>query len=107
MAKKNKVCLTCGERYSYCSNCNRKDPYWMSSFHTEVCKSIFEICTRFNMNTVSKSEAKAALEQYNLSNKETLNSDIQRDLENIFQEEPKAKRKQPEAIVNEVVKQEE
>ena len=92
MAKINRKCLSCGVEYSYCSNCDRNKPYWMSEFHEENCKNIFQICTDFNVKLISKDEAKAALEQCDLSNKENLKSFVQRDLENIFKEEPKPKR---------------
>ena len=107
MAKKNRECSTCGAKYSYCPNCNRKEPAWMAEFHDENCKNIFQICTSFNVNVMSKHEAKAALEQCDLSNKANFKSIVQRDLENIFKEEPKAKRVkhtvEPEVIVHEVV----
>lgn len=100
MAKKNRECLTCGIKYSYCSNCNKKDPSWMAEFHTENCKNIFEICTNFNMGAMSKHEAKDALSVCDLSNKENFKSYVQRDLENIFAEEPKVKRgKRAEAAI--------
>ena len=108
MAKKNRECATCGAKYSYCPTCNRKEPAWMAEFHEENCKNIFQICTSFNVNLMSKYEAKAALEQCDLSNKENLTSCIKHDLENIFKEEPKAKRKytfEPEAT-HEVVTEE-
>lgn len=84
MAKKNRVCLTCNEKYSYCPNCNRKDPAWMVEFHSENCKNIFDIATRFNMQLLTKEEAKAAMEQCDLTNKEKFKSYVQQDLENIF-----------------------
>lgn len=92
MAKKNKVCLTCGEQYSYCSNCHRKDPVWMNEFHAENCKNIFQICTDFNFGILTKAEAKAALDACDLSNKANFKSYVQRDLENIYKEEPVLKR---------------
>lgn len=106
MAKKNRECATCGEKYSYCPNCNRKEPAWMSEFHEENCKNIFQICTSFNVNVMSKHEAQEALKACDLSNKANFKSFILRDLENIFKEEPKAKRKhyvEPEAVHEEVV----
>ena len=87
MAKTNRICLTCNTKYSYCPNCNKKDPTWMAEFHDENCKSIFDICTRFNMQLLSKDEAKAALENCNLSNKANFKSYVQRDLKNIFAED--------------------
>lgn len=92
MVKKNRKCSTCGTKYSYCPNCDRNVSSWMSTFHDENCKNIFQICTSFNVDAMSKHEAKAALEQCDLSNKENFASCVQRDLEKIFAEEPKAKR---------------
>ena len=94
MAKKNRECATCGAQYSYCPNCNRKEPAWMSEFHEENCKNIFRICTSFNVKVMSKHEAQHALKACDLSNKENFKPIIKRDLENIFKEneEPKIKR---------------
>lgn len=104
MAKKNRECLTCGEKYSYCPTCNRNRPTWMSEFHTENCKNIFDICTRFNMEFMSKVEAQEALIECDLSNQENFKSFVKRDIENIFKEEPKAKRgKKPEMEIIEEV----
>jgi hypothetical protein len=80
----------------------------MAEFHSENCKNIFQICTDFNLNLKSKHEAKAALEQCDLSNKANFKSFVQTDLENIFKEELKAKRfkrEEPE-VIHEVVDQE-
>ena len=109
MSRRNRECYLCGDKYAYCSNCNKKDPAWMAEFHTENCKNIFDICTRFNMQLLTKDEAKAALEQCDLVNKANFKSYVQRDLENIFAEDaPKrGKRSQlpviDEAIPHEVV----
>ena len=90
--KKARECYTCGTKYTYCSNCNRKDPAWMSEFHAENCKNIFDICTRYNMQMVNKEEAREALNVCDLSNKENFKSYVKRDLENIYKEEPVLKR---------------
>ena len=87
MVKKNRKCSTCGTKYSYCPNCDRNAPSWMATFHDENCKNIFQICTSFNVNVMSKHEAKTALEQCDLSNKANFAECIQRDFDNIFAEE--------------------
>lgn len=102
MAKKNKVCLTCGTNYTYCSNCNKKDPTWMAEFHSEECKIIFDTCTRYNMQLISKEEARMILEKYDLSNKENFKPYIQRDLKNIFtKDEIEEKKNIPENVPSE------
>jgi hypothetical protein len=64
-------------------------PSWMTNFHSEDCVKIFHICTSFNMGDMSKSEAKAALNECDLSNKLNFRACVQRDLDVIFAEEPK------------------
>ena len=50
---------------------------------------MFDICTRYNMQLMTKEEAKKALATCNLINKENFKSYVQRDLANIFAEDPK------------------
>lgn len=102
MARKSRECYLCGTDYKYCGSCSndRMKPAWMSEFHSENCKNIFDICTRFNMQLMSKTEAQDALKFCDITNKENFKSYVQRDLENIFNvamvpaqaEEPKFKR---------------
>ena len=102
MGRRNRECYLCGRDYQYCPTCSqdKMKPAYMSEFHSENCKNIFDICTRFNMQLMSKSEAQDALNACDLSNKENFKSYVQRDLENIFKvdvvsaqaEEPKFKR---------------
>ena len=90
MGRRNRECYLCGRDYQYCGGCSqdKMKPAWMSEFHSESCKNIFDICTRFNMNLMSKTEAQDALKSCDLSNKENFKSYVQRDLENIFAEGP-------------------
>lgn len=104
MGKRTRECYLCGEKYSYCPTCSqdKMKPTWMAEFHDENCKNIFDICTRFNMQLLNKDEAKVALKECDLSNKANFKSYVQRDLANIFTEEPKAKRnKKAEPMVEE------
>lgn len=97
MGRRNRSCYLCGESYQYCPTCSqdRTKPAWMAEFHSENCKNIFDICTRFNMKMFTKDEAKEAIEQCDLSNKENFRPSVQRTLsnllkveENIFTEDP-------------------
>lgn len=111
MGRRTRECYLCGERYEYCPTCSqdRMKPSWMAEFHTENCKNIFEICTRFNLGMMSKEEAQAALEQHNLSDKANFKSYVQRDIENIFavEEQPKKRGKRAEMpIIDEAIPEE-
>ena len=90
MAKKDRKCYLCGEKYQYCPTCgnDRLKPTWMAEFHSESCKNIFDICTRYNMQLMTKEEAQKALSACDLSKKESFKDYVQRDLANIFAEEP-------------------
>ena len=90
MARKSRECYLCGESYKYCGSCtnDRMKPAWMETFHGENCKNIFDICTRFNMGMMSKTEAQEALISCDLSNKANFKSYVQHDLDVIFEEEP-------------------
>ena len=94
MGRRTRECLLCGTKYEYCHTCSQDKikPTWMAEFHDENCKNIFDICTRFNMELMTKDEAKKALSVCDLSKKEAFKSYVQRDLSVIFTEEPKAKR---------------
>ena len=90
MGRRNRECYLCGRDYQYCPTCaqDKMKPAWMSEFHSENCKNIFDICTRFNMKLMSKSEAQDALNTCDLSNKTNFKSYVIRDLDIIFAEDP-------------------
>lgn len=100
MGKRNRVCLLCGTKYEYCPTCtqDKTKPAFMAEFHSESCKNIFEICTRFNMGLMSKVEAQEALASCDLSHRANFKPFVQRDLDKIFAEEPKIKRGKRAAI---------
>lgn len=109
MGRRDRNCYLCGEHYQYCPTCSndRMKPAYMATFHSENCKNIFDICTRFNMNIMSKAEAQEALNACDLSNKANFKSYVQRDLENIFAEEPKKRGKRSELpIIDEAIPEE-
>ena len=102
MGRRSRECYLCGAKYEYCPTCtqDKMKPTWMAEFHSENCKTIFEICTRFNMKLITKTEAKAALKECDLSNKANFKECVKRDLSVILKEDPKPKRtKKPESIV--------
>ena len=98
MGRRSRTCYLCGQDYQYCPTCtqDKAKPAWMSEFHSESCKNIFDICTRFNMGRMSKEEAQDALNTCDLSNKSNFKSYVQRDLVKIFAEEPKKRSKRIE-----------
>ena len=92
MGKRDRICSYCREKYQYCPTCgnDRIKPTWMSEFCSESCKDLWDIATRFNMDLMSKAEAKEAIEKLDLKEKSVYVECVQRDLENILSE-PKSK----------------
>jgi len=67
MTSKNKTCVVCGEKYSYCYNCNTKDPSWMALFHDENCKKIFDTVNKLYFNHITEAEALDILRECNVN----------------------------------------
>lgn len=91
MGRRTRECYLCSTKYEYCPTCSqdKMKPTWMAEFHDENCKNIFDICTRFNMKLMDKTEAKKALSACDLSNKSKFKDYVQKDVANIFAEDPK------------------
>ena len=106
MGKRSRTCYLCGTKYEYCPTCSqdKMKPSWMAEFHDENCKNIFDICTRFNMQLMSKAEAQEAIIECDLSNQANFKPYVQRDFANIFAEEPKKRGKRAEIdIIDEAI----
>ena len=95
MAKKNKTCLACHEKYSYCPSCSRADklsPSWKSLFCCEDCMRLWSTLTNFNMGKHTKAEAKEIVSGLNLKPIDTYVACVQRDMAIVMAEDPKPKR---------------
>lgn len=85
------TCLCCGKTYSYCNNCYdyRNLPLWMNSFCSDNCKDVWQICTDYNFELITKEEAKEFLSTCDISDTKNLNKCVKRDLGVIMQEPKK------------------
>ena len=83
MGRRTRECYLCGAGYSYCPTCSqdRMKPAWMAEFHSENCKDIFDICTRFNMRLVTKEDAQSLMKKCDVSNKENFRKSVQNTLD--------------------------
>lgn len=96
MAAKNKKCLACSTKYSYCPSCSKADalkPSYFSEFCSTECMTLWTTCTRYNLNKLTKPEAKAIISALPLKPVEQYANCVQRDLGVILAEEPKPKAK--------------
>ena len=95
MAAKNKKCLACGTRYSYCASCSRADrlgPSWKANFCSEECMNLWKTLSRYNVGTISKEDAKDIIADLTLKPIEAYVDCVQRDYAKVMEEDKKAKR---------------
>ena len=95
MAHQNKKCICCGKKYSYCPSCSRTDalqPSWKSEFCSESCMTLWTTLTKYNMEFLTKDEAKAIVSKLDLKPIDTYVSCVQRDYAKVMDDEKKLKR---------------
>ena len=91
----NRKCLACGTKYSYCPTCSRADalkPSWYSEFCSESCMKIWTTFTKYNMNMLTKNEARSVISDLTLKPIDVYAACIQRDYTKVMIEEKKPKR---------------
>ena len=86
MRKINRTCIVCGHKYSYCPSCmeDAYKPKWMTIFHDENCKNIFNATSDYLANDITKEKAKELLDKCDLSNKTSLHHTIVEALDAIY-----------------------
>lgn len=113
MGKYTKHCAICDVTYEYCNRCGAHShlPMWMTMFHDENCKNIFEITSAYYAGSRSEDVVREQLLACDLSNKEHFTQKTQEVIEKLI-EAPKrkatrAKKKVLETVVEEHVVTEE
>lgn len=88
MAKLNRTCFVCGKKHSYCPSCyeDRLLETWHIMFHDENCKKIFDIINQYFYKHINVDEAITQLEQCDLTNVESFNEDIKKDIKDILEQ---------------------
>lgn len=95
MAQKNRKCLACGEKFSYCPSCSRVDalkPSWSSEFCGENCMTLWTTLTKFGMGRIEKSEAKEIISALGLKPIDSYVDCVKRDYNKVMEETKKPKR---------------
>ena len=108
MASKNRKCLSCGAKYSYCPTCSRVDalePAWKSEFCSEDCMTLWTALTKYNMEFITKDEAKDIVSNLNLKPIDSYASCVQRDYAKVMVDEcrKRGKRAEMKVILDEVM----
>lgn len=92
---RNRKCIACGTKYSYCPDCSRADALkstWYSDFCSESCKDLWYTLTKYNMGRVTKDEAKSTILELDLKTIESYSQFVQLDYAKVMAEEKKSKR---------------
>lgn len=93
--KDNRTCWCCKSKYTFCPSCSKADALkepWYAEFCSEDCKDLWQTAVKYNLNQITKSEAKSIISAMTLKPIEQYANCIQRDLNVILAEEPKPKR---------------
>lgn len=85
----NRVCLTCGKAYEYCSSCAsaKNLPVWKNLFDEELCKVAFTCVSDYKQNVITKERAKERLNGYDLSDVSSMKDSIKEVINEILQED--------------------
>ena len=88
MARKTRKCTCCHKEYEYCPTCHsdKSKHTWSTIFCSESCMRLWETATQYNMNILTKDEAKEVITKLELKDKTAYVECIQRDLDNILTE---------------------
>ena len=77
-SKFDKICIMCGKKYQYCSNCDRFRTYprWMESFDNDNCHTIFNTIMEYRAGVKTVDQAAAVLKKCDLSYRDKINKDM-------------------------------
>lgn len=105
MIKNNKVCILCGERYSFCSRCEEFDhlPRWMAIYCSDNCKKIFDTISAYNMKLKTKEEAAKIIKECDLSRKSEFKESCQKYIDEILDIKEESSQ---EVVVNTILRTE-
>ena len=85
MAKTNKECYTCGQKYYYCPTCpSEKKEIYNNMFCCERCSKIFKTLTDETFKRIDISECKNQLMTLNVSINETFKDGIKKHITRIL-----------------------
>lgn len=87
--KPNHVCKVCGESYYFCPNCSGSTATekYRKMFCSRNCRDVFQTCVAYNMNHITKDEAKSTLSQLDLSKRAQFSDQLKADIDEIMKVE--------------------
>lgn len=89
MARRDRKCICCESKYKYCPTCSqdKSKPSYLATFCGEECMTLWTTATKYNMEMLTKPEAKEIIESLELKEKSAYVACVQRDLEVILEPE--------------------
>lgn len=79
MAKKNnKICIVCGDKYTFCPTCadTKNLEMWRNIYCSENCKKLFHAASGYHAQTATIEEVKSRFDACDLSYKDKLNKNF-------------------------------
>lgn len=84
--KSLRKCMVCGKEYEFCSGCRKKNqPSWLTIYHDENCRNIWNAITAVYDNAGAIGAAEA-LSDLNLSDIDNFRDDVREKIDMIFNE---------------------
>ena len=101
MKIKTRKCIVCGKEYEYCENCKNhvSFPEWMAIYHDENCRKIMNIAIEYMAGNLPKADAKAELDNCDLSGKKNFKESVLKAVNEIY-DMKKATKVEPKAEEN-------
>ena len=94
--KNNRVCIICGQTYTFCPVCNSQDknkPSWYFIFNNQNCHDIYEVCVDYRDNKIDAKEAYKRISKLNISNLESFNETTKAQIKEILLSNEKIEKK--------------
>ncbi len=61
-------CLVCGSKFEYCPHCGKdKINRWKTTYCSEKCRDIFNVCYNFESHNISQEDAYNKLIEFNIN----------------------------------------
>ena len=105
---KLRTCIICNKTYEHCRNCNKVDQNetWRNLYDKEECMKVFNVCSAYKNNLISKGDAKIKLKSFDVptglkANYQTIVDEIMSEPEPF--KKTKNKKKEEEFIDEEIV----
>lgn len=106
----NRICLCCGNKFSFCPNCGKRNTGYNVNFDSKECAELFNAVSGYNMKVSTKEKIKDVLDKYGVLDYSKYKESISSLLFNLFpingitkKEETKEEKLNTEEITEAVV----